>query len=186
MVDMSHHEKCENLRLTKQYVDLCHSRGIATEAEPGRLEGGEDGVADLVDIEGVLTTPEEVDEFIATGVDFLAPAFGNLHGEDGYTNARLDFERLEAIRRRADGRVRIVLHGTNGYPPELLQRCIQAGVSKINVNKLVLDGYTKHLHANAAKMPLTELMEKGVAEVARLQGEQMDICGSSGKASGIA
>lgn len=93
MVDMSHHDHAENLAKTKHYAALCHSRGIAVEAEAGRLDGGEDGVADLQDLEAVLTTPDEVDEFAATGIDFLAPAFGNLHGEDGFTNARLDFER---------------------------------------------------------------------------------------------
>lgn len=80
MVDMSHHEKAENLAKTKELVEYCKARGIATEAEPGRIEGGEDGIADTVDLEGMLTTPEEVEEFIATGVDFLAPAFGNVHG----------------------------------------------------------------------------------------------------------
>lgn len=95
MVDMSHHEKEENLAKTKELVEYCHARGIATEAEPGRLEGGEDGVADTVDLEGVLTTPEDVEQFIATGVDFLAPAFGNIHGESPYGKAgpQLDYAR---------------------------------------------------------------------------------------------
>lgn len=94
MVDMSHHEKQENLAKTKELVAYCHERGIATEAEPGRIEGGEDGVADTVDLEGVLTTPEEVEEFIATGVDFLAPAVGNVHGEYGPQGPQLDYARL--------------------------------------------------------------------------------------------
>lgn len=95
MVDMSHHEKEENLAKTKELVEYCHARGIATEAEPGRLEGGEDGVADTVDLDGVLTTPEDVEQFIATGVDFLAPAFGNIHGENPYGKAgpQLDYAR---------------------------------------------------------------------------------------------
>ncbi|KAI6871707.1 aldolase, partial [Hortaea werneckii] len=71
MVDMSHHEKEENLAKTKELVAYCHERGIATEAEPGRIEGGEDGIADTADLSGMLTTPEEVEEFINTGVDFL-------------------------------------------------------------------------------------------------------------------
>lgn len=74
MVDMSHYEKAENLALTKELVTYCHERGISTEAEPGRIEGGEDGIADTADLSGMLTTPEEVEEFIDTGVDFLAPA----------------------------------------------------------------------------------------------------------------
>lgn len=93
MVDMSHHERKENLDKTRELVQYCHERGIATEAEPGRIEGGEDGVADTVDMEGVLTTWEEVEDFIATGVDFLAPAIGNVHGEYGPKGPQLDLGR---------------------------------------------------------------------------------------------
>lgn len=93
MVDMSHYEKEENLLKTRELVEYCHERGIATEAEPGRIEGGEDGVADTASMEGVLTTPEEVDDFIATGVDFLAPAVGNVHGEYGPKGPQLDYLR---------------------------------------------------------------------------------------------
>ncbi|THX80359.1 aldolase [Aureobasidium pullulans] len=173
MVDMSHHEKEENLAKTKELVEYCHARGIATEAEPGRLEGGEDGVADTVDLEGVLTTPEDVEQFIATGVDFLAPAFGNIHGESP----------LKAIKKQANGRVRIVAHGTNEWPDDVTQRVIQAGVSKINVNRLVLDDYLKHFRANAAKMPLTKLIDEGIQHTTRQQEEQMDVAWSTGKAN---
>lgn len=93
MVDMSHHAKAENLALTTELVTYCHERGIATEAEPGRIEGGEDGIADTADLEGVMTTAEDVEEFVGTGVDFLAPAFGNVHGEYGSRGPRLDWER---------------------------------------------------------------------------------------------
>jgi len=45
MVDMSHFEKEENLQKTTELTEYCHARGIITEAEPGRINGGEDGVA---------------------------------------------------------------------------------------------------------------------------------------------
>ena len=93
MVDMSHHEREENLAKTKELVAYCHERGIATEAEPGRIEGGEDGIADTAELEGIKTTPEDIEDFAATGVDFLAPAFGNIHGEYGPKGPQLDFER---------------------------------------------------------------------------------------------
>lgn len=94
MVDMSHYDKAENLARTKELVALCHSRGIATEAEPGRIEGAEDGVKDTAELEGMMTTAEEVDDFAATGIDFLAPAFGNVHGDyHGVENIRLDYDR---------------------------------------------------------------------------------------------
>lgn len=80
------------------------------------------------------------------------------------------------------GRVRLVLHGTNDFPTEVTQRCIAAGVSKINVNKLVLDDYNQHLKSNASKLPVTQLIDEGVQHVVRLQKREMDACWSSGKA----
>jgi fructose-bisphosphate aldolase class II len=93
MVDMSHYEMDENLAKTKTLVKYCHDRGISTEAEPGRIEGGEDGIADTADLEGALTTEEQVEDFIATGIDFLAPAFGNVHGEYGKRGPVLEYDR---------------------------------------------------------------------------------------------
>lgn len=95
MVDMSHFEKEENLRKTEALVRFCHERGIATEAEPGRIEGGEDGVMDTEGLKGSMTTMEEVRDFVSTGVEVLAPAIGNMHGENPYGNGdpNLDFER---------------------------------------------------------------------------------------------
>ncbi|EON69562.1 tagatose 1,6-diphosphate aldolase [Coniosporium apollinis CBS 100218] len=182
MVDMSHHEKAENLAKTRELVAYCHERGISTEAEPGRIEGGEDGIADTVDLEGVMTTPEEIEEFVDTGVDFLAPAFGNVHGEYGSRGPQLDFDRLDTIRELANKRVRIVLHGTNGFSEQTMRDCIKRGVSKINVNKLVLDDYLEHLKREAPRLSLTQLMEEGVEETVRLMEWQMDVCYSAGKA----
>jgi fructose-bisphosphate aldolase, class II len=83
MIDMSHHSKEQNLAKTRELVSHCHSRGRATEAEPGRIEGGEDGLVDTVDLSGLITSTEEARQFLDAGVDVLAPAFGNVHGEYG-------------------------------------------------------------------------------------------------------
>ncbi|TKA76080.1 hypothetical protein B0A49_03009 [Cryomyces minteri] len=183
MIDMSHYEKEENLAKTKKLVAHCHERGIATEAEPGRIEGGEDGVKDTAELEGLLTTPEEAQEFIDTGIDFLAPAFGNLHGDYfGVKNIKLDYPRLDSIHRKAKGQVQIVLHGTNEFPPDILQKCIKSGVTRINVNKLVLHKYNAYVEENTGKVPLTELMEKGTQLIQGLIEEHMDNIGSTGKA----
>lgn len=81
-----------------------------------------------------------------------------------------------------NGKVRIALHGTNGFKPELVKQCIDAGVSKINVNKLVLDDYFDHLAEKAGKVPQTVLMEEGTEKVISLTVEWMKACGSAGKA----
>lgn len=93
MVDMSHYEKEVNLKKTRELVRYCNEHQKATEAEPGRIEGGEDGVMDTAGLQAFMTTAEEVDEFVDTGVDVLAPAFGNIHGEYGPHGPQLDFER---------------------------------------------------------------------------------------------
>ncbi|KAK5788446.1 hypothetical protein VI817_009404 [Penicillium citrinum] len=97
MVDMSHYEKEINLKMTRELVQYCNERETVTEAEPGRIEGGEDGVMDTAGLEACMTTAEEVDEFVDTGVDVLAPAFGNIHGEYGLRGPQLDFERRVRI-----------------------------------------------------------------------------------------
>lgn len=79
------------------------------------------------------------------------------------------------------GRARLVLHGTNDFPSELTQACIKAGVTKLNVNKLVLDPWHDNLRKNA-NLPLTELMDTGIQILADEMVRWMDIIGSTGKA----
>lgn len=93
-----------------------------------------------------------------------------------------DPQRLKQIRSNINKRVRVVLHGTNGFEPELMKKCIAAGCSKINVNKLVLDDYYEHLKANASTLSQTTLMEEGTDKVEALTIKWMEICGSAGKA----
>lgn len=63
-----------------------------------------------------------------------------------------------------------------------MKHCVAAGVSKINVNRLVLDDYYDHLHANVDKMSHTQLIEEGIQKVADLTVKWMEISGSAGKA----
>lgn len=63
-----------------------------------------------------------------------------------------------------------------------MKQCVQAGVCKINVNRLVLDDYYEHLYGNVGKMPYTQLIEEGIKKVADLTVKWMEICGSAGMA----
>jgi fructose-bisphosphate aldolase, class II len=94
----------------------------------------------------------------------------------------ITYSSLEKIREKVAGRVRLVLHGTNSFPEDIMKKCIQGGMSKINVNKLILDDYLIHLKKNAPTAQLTTLMEEGTAEIRKLMEWQMDVCGSTGKA----
>lgn len=87
------------------------------------------------------------------------------------------------IKNKVAGRVRIVLHGTNDFPEDIMKRCISYSTTKINVNKLVLDDYLILMKEQASKLSLTTLMEEGVKESQKLMEWQMDVCGSTNQAA---
>jgi fructose-bisphosphate aldolase class II len=180
MVDMSHFEKDENLRLTEELTKYCHERGIATEAEPGRIEGGEDGVGDTTDLEGVLTTPEEARSFVNTGIDWLAPAFGNVHGNYGPRGIQLEYDRLEAINKEVGKDVRLVLHGADPFTEEIFEKCIGHGVSKININKVMNNEYLDVQRRGLKN--ITNVIEEGTAAMQKAIERCIDMLGSAGKA----
>lgn len=83
MVDASVHDAEENIHQVKEITKVANAKGISIEAEMGRIEGGEDGLPN-VDLDAVLTQPADAKRFIdETGVQFLAPSFGNVHGGYG-------------------------------------------------------------------------------------------------------
>ncbi|KAK0123657.1 hypothetical protein ONS95_008669 [Cadophora gregata] len=184
MIDMSHYEKDQNLRLTRELTAYCHERGIATEAEPGRIEGGEDGVKDTAELEGIMTTPEQAQEFIDTGIDYLAPAFGNVHG--AYSSkgprAHLQFKRLESVQKASKGKVRLVLHGSGSFTEDIYRDCIQRGVSKINVNAQLVEPWAEMMEKRKTFTPLTELVEDSIEIFQEEVVKLMKMAGSCGKA----
>ena len=184
MVDMSHFDKDDNRRLTTELVAYCNARGIITEAEPGRINGCEDGIADTVDLEEVLTSPEQAEEFVSLGIDWLAPAFGNVHGPYGPQGPQLDFPRLRRVQEAVGDRVRLILHGAHEdyFKEELLRKCISYGVAKVNVNGPFNAAYTRVGAEFIGKLPLTEVIEKQTQAMQEVVEEHMDYLMSTGKA----
>ncbi|KAF4784803.1 fructose-bisphosphate aldolase class-II [Colletotrichum scovillei] len=181
MVDMSHYDHEENLAKTKVLTRVCHDHSIAVEAESGRINGGEDGIADTGDLEALFTSPEEVEDFIDAEIDLLAPSIGNIHGDYGPKGPQLDYQRLTNVNKQINNRVLMALHGTNDFSPEIMRKCIDNGAIKLNVNKLLLEVWNVHLRENANK-PLTQLMEDGMNILQKETERWIDICGSAGKA----
>lgn len=80
MVDASTSDPESNISYCGEIARRAATLGITVEAEMGRIEGGEDGLK-TVEMEVLLTDPQHAKEFVErTGVHFLAPSFGNVHG----------------------------------------------------------------------------------------------------------
>lgn len=117
----------ENLAKTKEIVKLAHERGISVEAEIGKI--GENQGADG----GELASVEDAKTFVAAGVDKLACGIGNIHGvyPEGWKG--LNFDRLKEIAEAVPGQP-LVLHGGSGIPQDQIEKAIQLGIAKININ----------------------------------------------------
>ena len=71
-----------------------------------------------------------------------------------------------------------MFHGTN----DTMRGCIDGGMTRCNVNELVLHKYDKYMAENTGKVPSTELMAKGTDLVQDMIEYQMDVMGSTGRA----
>ncbi|MBE5979393.1 MAG: class II aldolase [Paenibacillaceae bacterium] len=155
----------ENINKTLEAARLAKEYGATVEAELGLVGGSEDGSTD----EGIrCTNPEDAKVFCKkTGVDALAVAIGNAHGN--YPVApRLAFDVLKAIDEKTD--VPLVLHGGTGITPEDFRKAVGLGIRKINIATASFDSLTreaeKYLKSEGRHdyFGLNEAMVQGVYE----------------------
>ncbi|MDF2888317.1 MAG: ketose-bisphosphate aldolase [Lacrimispora sp.] len=155
----------ENIKKTLEAAQLANVYGATVEAELGLVGGSEDGSTD----EGIrCTNPEDAKLFCEkTGVDALAVAIGNAHGN--YPVApRLAFDVLKAIDEKTD--VPLVLHGGTGITPEDFRKAVGLGIRKINIATASFDSLTreaeKYLKTEGKHdyFGLNEAMVQGVYE----------------------
>ena len=142
MVDGSKLDYLGNVNFTKNITRQIHSAGGFSEAELGRLSGTEDGLT-VPEYEEKLTNPQQAKEFVdSTEVDSLAVCIGNVHGKYiGEPN--LDFERLKSIGDNLN--VPLVIHGGSGLPEWMVEKCVDLGVRKFNVNTEVRTAYIEKI-----------------------------------------
>ena len=128
MIDASKHELDENIRITKEVVDYAHERGASVEAEVGHIGGTEDNITSS----STNATLEDCQIlYNNTKIDSLAPALGSVHGfYKGEPN--LDFETMQKINEALP--IPLVLHGGTGIPNKKIEKAIECGISKININ----------------------------------------------------
>jgi len=129
MYDCSAYSFAENIERTREAAELARAYGATVEAELGLVGGSEDGSCD----HGIrCTDPRDAKIFCErTGVDALAVAIGNAHGN--YPVApKLAFDVLEQIHAETEG-LPLVLHGGSGITDEDFQTAIRKGIVKVNI-----------------------------------------------------
>ncbi len=133
MIDASKENLEENIRITKEVVDLAHKHGIIVEGEIGHIKGTEDEIVSETEL---YTKPEEALEFVQrTKVDLFAASVGTNHGVSKGENIVL---RLDLIKEIDELLIKhgvergLVLHGASGLTDEQQRTAVANGVVKIN------------------------------------------------------
>lgn len=129
MFDGSANSFEENIAQTKEIVKIAHQLGIDVEGELGHV--GMTSDQKFFTNADTYTNVDQAVEFVReTGVDTLAVAIGNAHGNYPF-EPRLDLDRLRELREALD--LPLILHGGTGIPAEQVKAAIRIGVTKVNV-----------------------------------------------------
>jgi 6-phospho-5-dehydro-2-deoxy-D-gluconate aldolase len=159
MIDGSHYPIDENIEMTKQVTEYAKLHSVSVEAEVGTVGGNEDGL-----IGGIqYADPEECLRIVnETGIDALAAALGSVHGPY-QGEPKLGFDEMKKISDLTN--IPLVLHGGSGIPDYQIQKTIELGHSKINVNTECLQAWTKAirevLHNDAAIFDARAILTPG-------------------------
>ena len=138
MLDASRELFRTNVEMTKEVVGMAKSSGATVEAELGLVGGSEDGSSD----HGIKCThPDDARDFCQqTGIDALAVAIGNAHG-DYPVAPTLEFGILKQIQ-EATG-IPLVLHGGSGISDDDFRKAISLGIRKVNIATASFNSLTK-------------------------------------------
>ena len=133
-----------------------------------------------------LTNPEEAEKYIKeTGVDSLAVSIGTFHGiMVRGENPRINLERLKEIKERTGDKF-LVLHGGSGTPEEDIEKAIELGIVKVNINTELRLAYTntlkKVLEENPKEIKPYKYLPEVIEAVQKVVEEKIQLFGSSNK-----
>jgi len=212
-----------NVDVTRRTVEMAHACGVSVEGELGCLgsletgmAGEEDGVGaeGKLDMEQLLTDPEEAAEFVkATQVDALAIAIGTSHGAYKFTQPptgdTLSIQRIKEIHARIP-ETHLVMHGsssvpqewlaiinefggaipeTYGVPVEEIVEGIKHGVRKVNIDtdlRLASTGAVRRFLAeNPAEFDPRKFLKVSTAAMKEVCKARYEAFGTAGNASKI-
>lgn len=180
MIDNSKFPIDENIQATKSVVEYAHQKGASVEAEVGSVGGTEDGVTGGVQYADAQECKRMVDE---AGIDALAAALGSVHG-NYVGEPKLGFDEMKEISELTGAP--LVLHGGSGIPTHQIEKAIQYGHTKINVNTELQQVWTakvREVLANDADVyDPRKVIGPGKEEIVKTTKAKMQEFGSSNQA----
>ena len=177
MYDCSTEEYKTNVTKVAEMVRICHETGVTVEGELGHV-GDNEGAGKLANPSDYFTDPEVAADFtVLTGIDSLAVAVGNAHGDYKFP-PRLDFGRIEAI--AGSTGLPLVLHGGSGLSDSDFRTAVQKGICKVNIftdiDKAGKAGIEEGLKAGASSM--TSLIPYEIEAMKRVVRNKLELFGS--------
>ena len=171
----------QNVAKVAEMVKICHSIGITVEGELGHV-GDNEGSGKLMNPSDYFTDPDTAADFVErTGIDALAVAVGNAHG-DYKLPPKLDFERITAISEITG--IPLVLHGGSGLSDDDFHEAIKRGISKVNIftdiDRAGKKGIEKGLAAGAQS--LSALMPYMLDAMRAVTRNKIELFGSANRA----
>lgn len=184
MYDCSTSPYEENMEKVAEMVKICHAVNISVEGELGHV-GDNAGSGRLRNPSDYYTDAGTAADFVKkTGVDALAVAVGNSHGDYAFP-PKLDFGRIRLISEKTN--LPLVLHGGSGLSDSDFRDAIKYGVSKVNIftdlDKAGKAGIVKGIAAGAQSM--TGLIPYEIKEMKAVVSEKLHLFGSVGKAVSV-
>lgn len=171
----------ENITKVAEMVKICHAMGVTVEAELGHV-GDNAGSGKLTNPEDYFTNPDTAVDYVKrTGVDSLAVAVGNAHGDYAFP-PKLDFDRIQIISGKTN--LPLVLHGGSGLADADFKNAVRLGVSKINIFTDIDKAGKAGVEAGiaAGERTMMGLIPYEIKAMKEVVAEKIKLFGSEGKA----
>lgn len=171
----------ENITKVAEMVKICHAMGVTVEAELGHV-GDNAGSGKLANPEDYFTDPDTAVDYVTrTGVDSLAVAVGNAHGDYAFP-PKLDFDRIQIISGKTN--LPLVLHGGSGLADADFKNAVRLGVSKINIFTDIDKAGKAGVEAGiaAGERTMMGLIPYEIKAMKEVVAEKIKLFGSEGRA----
>ncbi len=180
MYDCSSLPYDRNLAGVAEMVRICHAMGVTVEGELGHV-GDNEGAGKLEKPSDYFTDPDQALEFVrATGIDALAVAVGNAHGDYKFP-PKLDFERISRIAGLTG--TPLVLHGGSGLSDDDFREAARRGICKVNIftdlNKAGKQGVEQGLREGAGS--LMDLIPYEISAMKEVVSDKIRLFGSDNR-----